>query len=165
MAAAREPATAEQLAKATGASRAVVTRLHKAGFLTAVGTVEAAVGKVERPAIAHDRPAELSPPQAAALEAITSGMREGRHETVLLFGVTGSGKTEVYLQAVEETIAYGRQAIVLVPEISLTPQTCDRFRARFGAVAVLHSHLTPAERHAQWREISAGRVNVVVGAR
>ena len=166
LAAAAEPATAEQLAAASGASRAVVARLLKTGLLREVGSVEVArAARSERAAIAHDRPASLSPPQAAALGAITAAMRESRHETIVLFGVTGSGKTEVYLQAVEETVSYGRQAIVLVPEISLTPQTCDRFRARFGTVAVLHSHLTPAERHAQWREIAAGRVNVVVGAR
>jgi primosomal protein N' (replication factor Y) len=94
----------------------------------------------------------LSAAQARALSAIRAALERRRFSPILLFGVTGSGKTEVYLQAVEETVAYGRQAIVLVPEISLTPQTCDRFRARFGAVAVLHSHLTPAERHAQWRE-------------
>jgi len=166
LAAAAEPATVEQLMKASGASRAVVSRLVKLGLLVEAGSVElAAAGGPERPGISHERPAALSPAQTAALDAITRAMKEGRHETILLFGVTGSGKTEVYLQAVEETISYGRQAIVLVPEISLTPQTCDRFRARFGKVAVLHSHLTPAERHDQWREIAAGRVSVVVGAR
>jgi primosomal protein N' (replication factor Y) (superfamily II helicase) len=167
LAAASEPSTADALAEASGASRAVVQRLVKLGLLVAAGEVERPrqASSAERPRVSHDRPDELSPAQADALEAIRRPMREARHETVVLFGVTGSGKTEVYLQAVEETITYGRQAIVLVPEISLTPQTCDRFRARFGAVAVLHSHLTPAERHAQWREIAAGRVGVVVGAR
>jgi primosomal protein N' (replication factor Y) len=166
LAAANEPQTAEQLAAASGASRAVITRLMKNGLLHEVGSVEARRGSTpERPGIEHDRPATLSPAQAEALATISGSMRAGKHETIVLFGVTGSGKTEVYLQAVEETISFGRQAIVLVPEISLTPQTCDRFRARFGTVAVLHSHLTPAERHAQWREIAAGRVNVVVGAR
>ncbi len=167
LAAATEPRTADALAEATGASRAVVGRLVKLGLLAEAGEVERPRHgqTAERPRVSHDKPTELSPAQADALEAIRRPMRESRHETVVLFGVTGSGKTEVYLQAVEETLAYGRQAIVLVPEISLTPQTCDRFRARFGAVAVLHSHLTPAERHAQWREIAAGRVGVVVGAR
>jgi len=151
LAAAGEPRTADQLAEASGASRAVVQRLVKLGLLVEQGAVErASLGKAERPRIAHDRPEELSAAQA---------------QTIVLFGVTGSGKTEVYLQAVEETVSYGRQAIVLVPEISLTTQTCDRFRARFGTVAVLHSHLTAAERHAQWREIASGGVNVVVGAR
>ncbi|MFM7207469.1 MAG: primosomal protein N' [Planctomycetaceae bacterium] len=166
LAAAGEPRTADQLAAASGASRAVVQRLVKLGLLAEAGAVERPrPGKDDRPRIAHERPAALSGAQAGSLAAIRAAMAEGRHETIVLFGVTGSGKTEVYLQAVEETVSYGRQAIVLVPEISLTPQTCDRFRARFGAVAVLHSHLTPAERHAQWREIASGRVSVVVGAR
>jgi len=165
LAAAVAPATAATLAEASGASRAVVSRLVKLGLLTEAGSVELQAMRPQRAAIRHDRPDELSPAQRAALEAIVAPMEARRHETIVLFGVTGSGKTEVYLQAVEETVAMGRQAIVLVPEISLTPQTCDRFRARFGTVAVLHSHLTPAERHAQWREIAAGRVNVIVGAR
>jgi primosomal protein N' (replication factor Y) len=165
LAAAAAPATAEDLARRTGASRAVIARLVKTGLLAVAGDAEEAAPKETRARISHERPAELSPAQTTALEAILAPMRAGRHETIVLFGVTGSGKTEVYLQAVEETVAAGKQAIVLVPEISLTPQTCDRFRARFGAVAVLHSHLTPAERHAQWREIARGRVGVVVGAR
>jgi len=166
LAAAAEPRTAEDITAATGASRAVVQRLVKTGLLAEAGTIERPARRdAQRPAISHDRPATLSPAQDEALGAVRGAMRTGRHETILLFGVTGSGKTEVYLQAVEETVSYGRQAIVLVPEISLTPQTCDRFRARFGTVAVLHSHLTPAERHAQWREIASGRVGVVVGAR
>ncbi len=160
--AAATPVTAEALARTAGVSRAVVARLVRTGLLRAAGAVPAAPG---RQPIRHDRPAALSAEQGAALEAILDPLRRGRHASIVLFGVTGSGKTEVYLQAVEETLALGRQAIVLVPEISLTPQTCDRFRARFGSVAVLHSHLSPAERHAQWREIAAGSVGVVVGAR
>ena len=78
--------------------------------------------------------------------------------------MTGSGKTEVYIQAIQEVIHFGRQAIVLVPEISLTPQTVERFRQRFGSVAVLHSHLSDAERHWHWQRIAAGAVSVVVGA-
>ena len=167
LAAATSPQTAEDLARVSQASRAVVTRLVKLGLLREAGVAERDGPRPapDRARIAHERPAELSAAQTDALQAILDPMRAGRHETIVLFGVTGSGKTEVYLQAVEETIATGRQAIVLVPEISLTPQTCDRFRARFGAVAVLHSHLTPAERHAAWREIAAGRVGVIVGAR
>jgi primosomal protein N' (replication factor Y) len=165
LAAAAAPATAAALADASGASRAVVNRLVKLGLLAEAGAMEIHALRPQRAAIRHDRPDELSPAQQAALDAIVAPMQARSHETIVLFGVTGSGKTEVYLQAVEETVAMGRQAIVLVPEISLTPQTCDRFRARFGTVAVLHSHLTPAERHAQWREIAAGRVNVIVGAR
>jgi primosomal protein N' (replication factor Y) len=167
IAAAASPRTADDLMRAGGVSRSVVARLVKLGLLATAGSVERqpADPAAGRAPIRHDRPAELSAAQASALGTILDPLRGRRHETIVLFGVTGSGKTEVYLQAVEETLAHGRQAIVLVPEISLTPQTCDRFRARFGTVAVLHSHLTPAERHAQWREIASGRVGVVVGAR
>ena len=83
----------------------------------------------------------------------------------LIHGVTGSGKTEVYLSAIEQVVARGREAIVLVPEISLTPQTIRRFRRRFDRVAVLHSHLSDVERHRHWQSIAAGEVEVVVGAR
>ena len=92
LAAAGKPATAERLAQAAGASRAVVTRLVKAGLLREAGTIVKPAGAVRRP-IAHDRPETLSPAQAAALGAISGAMRAGRHETILLFGVTGSGKT------------------------------------------------------------------------
>jgi primosomal protein N' (replication factor Y) len=85
---------------------------------------------------------------------------------MLLHGVTGSGKTEVYLQLIQHVIDSGRHAIVLVPEISLTPQMVDRFRGRFGArVAVMHSRLSPGERYDQWRQIREGEVSIVVGAR
>ncbi len=87
------------------------------------------------------------------------------HETFLLHGVTGSGKTEIYIRAIQEVVSYGREAIVLVPEISLTPQTIRRFRSRFDSVAVLHSHLSDAERHWHWQRIASGEVQVVVGAR
>ena len=160
LAAATEPQTAAQLADRSGASRAVVTRMVKRGLL-----VEVPAPSDTPPRSSSDEPPQLSEAQSAALEPICNAMREGRHETVVLFGVTGSGKTEVYLQAVEEALRYGKQAIVLVPEISLTPQTCGRFRSRFGRVAVLHSHLTPAERHREWKRIAAGEVGVVVGAR
>lgn len=83
----------------------------------------------------------------------------------LLFGITGSGKTELYIRAIEQVVERGRQAILLVPEISLTPQTVERFRARFRRVAVLHSALTPARRAAYWRQIASGQPDVVIGAR
>jgi primosomal protein N' (replication factor Y) len=92
-------------------------------------------------------------------------MHAGRHEVILLHGVTGSGKTEVYMRAIEETVGFGRTAIVLVPEISLTPQTVERFRGRFPRVAVLHSHQSDAERHWFWEQIASDQVQVVVGPR
>ena len=108
---------------------------------------------------------ELTVEQTAALDRLRPGLRGDGFATFLLHGVTGSGKTEVYLGAIEEVVARGREAIVLVPEISLTPQTIRRFRRRFDRVAVLHSHLSEGERHRHWRSIAAGEVQVVVGAR
>jgi primosomal protein N' (replication factor Y) (superfamily II helicase) len=114
---------------------------------------------------AEARPEELSPAQAAALERILAALHAPPAH-FLLHGATGSGKTEVYLRACEHVLARGRSAIVLVPEIALTPQTVARFRARFGdAVALLHSQLTEAERRDGRERISAGEARVVVGAR
>ncbi len=108
---------------------------------------------------------QLHADQQRAVEGVVQALEAGVHETILLHGVTGSGKTEVYIRSIEEVMRYGRQAIVLVPEISLTPQTERRFRARFPQVAVLHSHLSDSERHWHWRRIERGEVQVVVGAR
>ena len=104
--------------------------------------------------------------QADALAAIDAARSRGAGEVVLVDGVTGSGKTEVYLQAIEETLAAVRTACVLVPEISLTPQTVARFRGRFGdLVAVMHSRMSQGERYDQWDFIRSGAARVVVGAR
>jgi primosomal protein N' (replication factor Y) len=111
------------------------------------------------------QPLTLNDAQSSALEAIVAALYRGQHATFLLHGCTGSGKTEVYIKAIEAAVGFGRQAIVLVPEISLTPQTQRRFRARFPAVAVLHSHLSDAERNWHWQRILRGEVMVVVGAR
>ena len=108
----------------------------------------------------------LTPGQAEALRAINAARERGRGEVVVVDGVTGSGKTEVYLQAIEATLAAGRTACVLVPEISLTPQTVARFRGRFGeTVAVMHSRMGQGERYDQWDFIRSGQARVVVGAR
>jgi primosomal protein N' (replication factor Y) len=108
-------------------------------------------------------PPPLNEDQRAALSALTAADAAG---AFLLFGVTGSGKTEVFLGAAAHALAAGRQVLVLVPEIGLTPQLVGRFAARFGdEVAVLHSGLTGAERLAQWRRIRAGEARVAVGAR
>jgi primosomal protein N' (replication factor Y) len=113
---------------------------------------------------ADERPEALTAAQARALERITSAL--GGTALLLLHGATGSGKTEVYLRACEAALARGRGAIVLVPEIALTPQAAARFRARFGErVAVLHSRLTEAERRDERARIAAGEARVVVGAR
>ena len=98
------------------------------------------------------------------LDADRTGARQGLSR-IPSARVTGSGKTELYLRAIEEVVRQGKEALVLVPEISLTPQTIQRFRGRFGEVAVLHSHLTNAERAGYWRRVAGGQVQVVVGAR
>jgi primosomal protein N' (replication factor Y) (superfamily II helicase) len=119
----------------------------------------------------------LNADQAAALDRIvaaletTASTATATLTTFLLHGVTGSGKTEVYLQAIAHALRQGKGAIVLVPEISLTPQTVERFKARFCSgplqtmVAVLHSHLSTGERHDEWHKIRQGRARIVVGAR
>ena len=108
----------------------------------------------------------LTAGQASALAAIDAARERGAGEVVVVDGVTGSGKTEVYLQAIEAALAAGRTACVLVPEISLTPQTVGRFRGRFGdTVAVMHSRMGAGERYDQWDFIRSGAARVVVGAR
>jgi primosomal protein N' (replication factor Y) len=111
-------------------------------------------------------PAELSASQQAALDRIVGAFDTGESANFLLYGATGSGKTEVYLQACAVALERGRGAIVLVPEIALTPQTVGRFRARFGErIAVLHSSLTEAERRDERARIASGDAPIVVGAR
>jgi primosomal protein N' (replication factor Y) (superfamily II helicase) len=112
-----------------------------------------------------DRSPALTDEQSVALDAVLGGLR-ARDGRFLLHGVTGSGKTEVYLRAVQEALAAGRAAIVLVPEIALTPQTVGRFQARFGdVVAVLHSGLGQGERHDEWLRLRSGEARVCVGPR
>lgn len=109
---------------------------------------------------------DLNRSQQAALKAIRSGLRQSAFKTFLLHGVTGSGKTEVYLRAIEETIILNRSALVLVPEIALTPTLASHFYARFGDfTAILHSALSPGQRADQWRRIRSGRARAVLGTR
>ncbi|ECQ6351944.1 TPA_asm: primosomal protein N' [Listeria innocua] len=106
---------------------------------------------------------QLLPDQALACEKITAATEQ---ETFLIHGVTGSGKTEIYLQTIEAKLKEGKEAIVLVPEISLTPQMVERFKSRFGSeVAVLHSALSSGEKYDEWRKIERKEARVVVGAR
>jgi primosomal protein N' (replication factor Y) len=112
----------------------------------------------------------LNEEQSRALNEIVQALGSAENvRPILLHGVTGSGKTEIYLQAIRATLDRGRTAIVLVPEISLTPQTVERFKGRFAdrddAVAVLHSHLSEGERHDEWHKIHSGRARIVIGAR
>lgn len=164
------PVRQVELALEVGGVSAVVNRLAKKGVVavehrrrvrgsegvTRLSTASAPKRGVD----------ELTAGQRAALAAIRAARDAARGDVVLVDGVTGSGKTEVYLAAIEETLAAGRDACVLVPEISLTPQTVGRFRARFGdRVAVLHSRLGLGERFDQWDMVRSGEARVVVGAR
>jgi len=156
--------TPSQLANAAGCTTAPINALRKKGLITA--TVDR-LATVESEADAPTDPGNLSlnRDQQHALDAVLESVRSFDHKTVLIHGVTGSGKTEVYMRAIAEVHSHGRGAIVLVPEISLTPQTRERFRRRFGRVALLHSHLSEAQRAHYWRQIAAGEFNLVVGAR
>jgi len=111
-------------------------------------------------------PHVLMEEQERALRSIVEYIDKAEHRTFLLHGITASGKTEIYLQAIEHILKKDRQAIVLVPEISLTPQTIERFVSRFGDhIAVLHSKLTPAKRFLEWKKLKDGKVHIAVGAR
>jgi primosomal protein N' (replication factor Y) len=108
----------------------------------------------------------LTGDQQAAFDAVCAALASGASARFLLHGVTGSGKTEVYLRCIDEALRMGKSALVLVPEIALIPQTTSRFRRRFGgAVAVLHSRLTGAQRAALWRGARSGEIRIVIGAR
>jgi primosomal protein N' (replication factor Y) len=181
----------QELLRLTSTTADTVRRLEDKGLILISPQVS------ERDPYANEQilpspPLTLNPEQARALEAIINEMNRmaaaataatdatgkvvgartaGESGTFLLHGVTGSGKTEIYLQAIAHALAQGRGAIVLVPEISLTPQTVERFKARFTAgklqtlVAVLHSHLSSGERHDEWHKIRQGRARIVIGAR
>jgi primosomal protein N' (replication factor Y) (superfamily II helicase) len=156
--------SARELAAGSAADRATLRRLEARGF------VELAEKELRRrPDVrsvgAPPRPVRLNPAQERALEAIVTGL-DVEPRSLLLHGVTGSGKTEVYLAAAGAALERGQGAIVLVPEIALTPQTLGRFRARFGErVAVLHSRLGAGERRDEWERLRAGEARVCVGPR
>ncbi len=162
--AAGQPLPVDELSLRADCGAGPIRALHDKGLITPLRR-RTDPGAVDLPPLPPQPDLKLNADQHAALAEILRRLRAREHATLLLHGVTGSGKTEVYIQAIREVVSYGRQAILLVPEISLTPQTIRRFRARFPSVAVLHSHLSDAERHAHWEQISQGRVQVVVGAR
>jgi primosomal protein N' (replication factor Y) len=164
LAASQNPLEPKKLAQACKCTLAPITALRRKGLIQA-RRQRIRHSDPSEPAALRESSLQLNQDQQKGLEAILAAMDARRHETILLHGVTGSGKTEVYIQAIQQVIRFGRQAIVLVPEISLTPQTRARFRSRFDRVAVLHSHLTDSERHWHWQRIASGEVQVVVGAR
>jgi primosomal protein N' (replication factor Y) len=150
------PVAAAELPLQTDAARRSLRELLASGWVVPHRTAVAPVAPDERFA--------LTPAQSSAVDAVL-GARD-RFEPFLVHGVTGSGKTEVYLQAIAHALERGDNALVLVPEISLTPQLVRRFRARFGGgIAVLHSALSDGERYDEWRRIRRGLVRIVIGAR
>ena len=161
----RRELAAAALAAETGVSPDGLRRLEKRGWISLAKGVARRDPNARMNVLPTVAPA-LMAEQTAALAAIRKEMASPKPGTVLLHGVTGSGKTEVYLAAIQTALDAGKGAIALVPEIALTPQTIERFRGRFGdVVAVLHSHLSDGERHDEWQRIAAGRARIVVGAR
>ncbi|HKK36395.1 MAG TPA: primosomal protein N' [Paracoccaceae bacterium] len=161
--AADAPPSPAELARAAGVSSGVVKGLVEAGALAP----RAAPRDAPYPALDPEAaPRPLSPAQAEAAAALQGAVAARRYSTTLLRGVTGSGKTEVYLEAVAECLRQGRQALILLPEIALTDAFLDRFVARFGALpAEWHSAVGERDRRRCWRAVAAGEARVVAGAR
>ena len=155
--------TKSEAAKDAGVSTGVIDGLVDEGTLEIVALPREPVARQPDP---DHRGPEFTGPQRMAADILRGAVHHGGFMVDLLDGVTGSGKTEVYFEAVAETIRKGRQALVLLPEIALTGQFLDRFAARFGVrPAEWHSELTPRKRARTWAAVAAGEVSVVVGAR
>jgi primosomal protein N' (replication factor Y) len=161
----RGPVPVRELAEAAGVSPAVLRALAAQGWLEIREVPvnrDPYAGRVFRTSSALP----LTPAQQSAFAPLAAAIERGEGGVFLLHGVTGSGKTELYLQAIQKCLERGLEAIVLVPEIALTPQMAERFKSRFGAdVAVLHSRLSDGERYDEWRKIREGRARVALGAR
>lgn len=156
--------TPQQIYEATAVSAAVLQAVIEKGAASFIQ--EEVYRDPFTKDVARTQSLQLTDEQAVALKAITHSIETQSAATFLLQGVTGSGKTEVYLQAIQKVLNDGKEAIMLVPEISLTPQMTERFRSRFGEmVAVMHSGLSVGEKYDEWRKIQQGKVRVVVGAR
>lgn len=161
----QQPIESRRLARLAQVGPRVIETLIEKGFAR---RHTRRVDRFEKPrddGTPHNGPITLNADQQGVWHTIDQALRESSFKAFLLYGVTGSGKTELYLRAIEEVVKQGKTALVLVPEISLTPQTIQCFRGRCGEVAVLHSHLGNVERGGHWRRIAAGKVQVVVGAR
>lgn len=160
-----EPIPADALIEQADANPGILKRLAEKGLITFGQTDAWRDPLAGREFVAADPP-ELTPAQAAALNQINPAIHSQTAQTFLLHGVTGSGKTEVYLRAIEQALSQGRGAIVLVPEIALVPQTVRRFMARFrDRVALVHSSLSDGQQFDTWRRARAGMIDVVIGAR
>lgn len=158
------PVAIKDLCQQAHCGQEVIKNLIRSGWLT-VSKQRVSVHVPELKASPKESQLTLNADQRAALDKLVHAIEGNASTTFLLHGVTGSGKTEVYLQAIAHAVRLGREAIVLVPEISLTPQTIDRFQRRFAHVAVLHSHLSDVDRYWHWQRISSGQVQVIIGAR
>jgi primosomal protein N' (replication factor Y) len=165
----------ESLARLTGAlgfSRSSIKALEDKSYVI-VGERIVTRDPLAEVEYVESKPLSLNEEQAEVLKRVLASAREieisGKVKPILLYGVTGSGKTEVYLQAIQKAIDAGKGAIVLVPEIALTPQTADRFKKRFAKikdqVAILHSNLSEGERHDEWRKVLEQKARIVIGAR
>ena len=157
--------TPSALAEKLGVSESPIRTLAKQGWLRFEKVEPERVGGGGILGAPDKIPETLTFDQQKALDAVANSLDRDEFKTFLLFGVTGSGKTEVYIRAIQRAVDHGKSAIVLVPEISLTPQTVRRFASRFENVSVLHSSMTDAERRDAWRAISAGKSRVVIGPR
>ncbi len=154
-----------ELVAAAGVSDSVIKSLEKKKMIEIKRSARRRDPLADQ-VIVPTQPLTLFPEQTAALDMVKQSIDTLKPSVVLMHGVTGSGKTEVYLQAIRHVLDQGKGAIVLVPEISLTPQTVERFRSRFGdAIAVLHSHLSDGERHDEWYRIYEGKARIAIGAR
>ena len=161
-----EGATISEIEMFTNCSRAIVNTLIKNGYLEIVET------KIQRNPLANKKIEKTSKltfteEQQEAYQKIEKSIDENKYEEFLLFGVTGSGKTEIYLQLIEKVLKQNQKAIMLVPEISLTPQMIERFIARFDKerIAVLHSKLSIGERYDEWNKIKENKADIIIGAR
>ncbi len=159
------PVSVQAVADDAGVTSSTVRALERRG-LVRVGRQTVGRGVASGADVLMTGHLPLMPQQAEALATVVQSIDTLKPSVVLLFGVTGSGKTEVYLQAIDHVLKKGGGCIVLVPEISLTPQTVDRFRSRFGdTVAVLHSELSQGERHDEWHRVHEGTARIAIGPR
>ena len=161
----RLPISSVELLKTTNTSSATLQALKKKN-LVELQSIELTRTPWNSKHIEKTTPLSLNPDQTNAVAKIHHAIEANLSQTFLLHGVTGSGKTEVYLQIIATVLSQKKGAIILIPEISLTPQTISRFVGRFGTkIAVLHSRLSDGERHDQWQKVHSGKAPIVIGAR
>ena len=165
-----EPILKSALIKITGASSQSIEALAKKGLISVQNRLvmrQAYADELAEAEAAPSSPHKLNAEQQSALDAVLEDVNSGTFKTRLIYGVTGSGKTEVYMRAMRETLDKGGSCIFLVPEIALTPQTVGRLRARLGSyeLVVWHSNLSDGQRFDAWRALASGKAKVVVGAR